>query len=297
MGGLGRKFLHKLPDLEILRNLEAPFILWIHIDIYFLASTKYLTYDEDLAAVAGSTPQSPNLSPTALAYLERIGANVIDLFHYVVAVLHSVTYNERNADVLRADGPRIPLPGWPTGSVEGAAEELATSAERGYRLAALLDPDTPVFGVTEGELRAEIASIAVPEIVNGGNMTAADRAVTAGWGYVKSGDVVMPRPGRDDSRQYTSAERAALGDALGTLGEPTVDVYLNDRAYWRNVPSAVWEYKLGGYQVLKKWLSYRERSVLGRPLLPEEVQHFMNTARRIAAILLEVSTHDSGAGG
>ena len=41
MGGLGRKFLHKLPDLEILRNLEAPFILWIHIDIYFLASTNY----------------------------------------------------------------------------------------------------------------------------------------------------------------------------------------------------------------------------------------------------------------
>ena len=41
MGGLGRKFLHKLPDMEILRNLELPFILWIQIDIYFLASTSY----------------------------------------------------------------------------------------------------------------------------------------------------------------------------------------------------------------------------------------------------------------
>ena len=58
-------------------------------------------------------------------------------------------------------------------------------------------------------------------------------------------------------------------------------------------PAAVWEYKLGGYRVLKKWLSYRERAVLGRPLLPDEVQHFMNTARRIAAILLEVSTQES----
>ena len=66
----------------------------------------------------------------------------------------------------------------------------------------------------------------------------------------------------------------------------TFDIYLNDRAYWRNVPVAVWNYKLGGYQVLKKWLSYRERPVLGRPLLPEEVQHFTDTARRIAAILL-----------
>ena len=34
----------------------------------------------------------------------------------------------------------------------------------------------------------------------------------------------------------------------------------------------VWSYKLGGYQVLKKRLSYRERGVLGRPLTPEETQ-------------------------
>ena len=43
MGGLGRKFLHKLPDMENLRNLESLFILWIQIDICFLADTNYLT--------------------------------------------------------------------------------------------------------------------------------------------------------------------------------------------------------------------------------------------------------------
>ena len=41
MGGLGRKFLHKLPDMGNLRNLESPFILWIQLDVYFLASTNY----------------------------------------------------------------------------------------------------------------------------------------------------------------------------------------------------------------------------------------------------------------
>ena len=41
MGGLGRNFQHKLPDIEILRNLESPFILWIQTDIHFLASTSY----------------------------------------------------------------------------------------------------------------------------------------------------------------------------------------------------------------------------------------------------------------
>ena len=84
----------------------------------------------------------------------------------------------------------------------------------------------------------------------------------------------------------TPAERAALGDALPALGETTFDAYLNGNAYWRNVPAAVWRYKLGGYQVLKKWLSYRERPILGQPLRPEEVQHFTDTARRIGAILL-----------
>ena len=52
------------------------------------------------------------------------------------------------------------------------------------------------------------------------------------------------------------------------------------------VPAAVWNYKLGGYQVLKKWLSYREHKVLGRNMHPEEVRHFTDTARRIAAILM-----------
>ena len=34
------------------------------------------------------------------------------------------------------------------------------------------------------------------------------------------------------------------------------------------------DYRLGGYQVLKKWLSYREHEILGRLLRPNEVQHF-----------------------
>ena len=56
------------------------------------------------------------------------------------------------------------------------------------------------------------------------------------------------------------------------LGETTFDVYLNGGAYWRNVPSAVWDDRVGSYQVLKKWLSYREHEVLGRRLRAVEVQ-------------------------
>ena len=114
--------------------------------------------------------------------------------------------------------------------------------------------------------------------------TPARFALTAGWGRHGSGGAVMPGQGRLVERPFTAGERAALVDARSALGETTFDVRLNDRAYWANVPAAVWSYRLGGYQVLKKWLSYRERPVLGRPLHPDEVQHFTDTARRIAAI-------------
>ena len=56
-----------------------------------------------------------------------------DLFHYVLAVLHDPTYREANAGALRMEWPRIPLPGWPDGKAEGAADTLAQSAAREAR--------------------------------------------------------------------------------------------------------------------------------------------------------------------
>ena len=229
---------------------------------------------------------APNLSDAAQSYLDRLGLGVEDLFHHVLATLHDPAYREANAGALRMEWPRIPLPGWPDGDADGAADELAASAARGRELAALLDVDTPVPGVTTGALRAELAAIGVPTTVDGHNMDGDDFAVTAGWGHFGSGEAVMPGQGRADERPLTADERSSMGDAVATLGETTFDIHLNDRACWRNVPAAVWNYKLGGYQVLKKWLSYREHKVLDRPLRAEEVQHVTDTARRIAAILL-----------
>ena len=186
----------------------------------------------------------------------------------------------------------------PSGQVgrREAAEALAQSAARGRELARLLDSDTHVPGVTSGRLRPEIAAVAVPATADGRNMAGDDFALTAGWGHYGAGGAVMPGQGRIVERAFTPEERTTLGDALPALGETTFDVYLNARAYWRNVPAAVWRYKLGGYQVLKKWLSYREQNILGRPLHPEEVQHFTDTARRIAAILPACMMRSVGSG-
>ncbi|MDE0333762.1 MAG: hypothetical protein OXI64_02295, partial [Defluviicoccus sp.] len=182
-------------------------------------------------------------------------------------------------------GPRTPLRGWRAGGAAHAAGVLARSAARGRELAALLDPDTPVPGVTQAPRRPEIAAVAVPATVGGRNIAGGDFAVTAGWGHFGQGDAVMPGQGRAAERDYSPEERAAMGDALPALGGTTFDIYLNGEAFWRNVPAAVWTYRLGGYQVLKKWLSYRERDILGRALRPEEVQYFADTARRIGGIL------------
>jgi hypothetical protein len=118
-------------------------------------------------------------------------------------------------------------------------------------------------------------------------------AVTAGWGHAGKGGITMPGKGKIVERDYTPAERStavsavSVGeDARATLGDRTLDVYLNDVAYWSNIPIRVWEYTVGGYQVIKKWLSYREEKLLGRALRKDEVRYVQEVARRIGAILL-----------
>jgi len=46
------------------------------------------------------------------------------------------------------------------------------------------------------------------------------------------------------------------------FGKRTLVVFLSDVAYCANVPDSVWDYHIGGYQVIKKWLNYRERAIL-----------------------------------
>ena len=201
-----------------------------------------------------STPSQP-VSRRRNYYLDSVGAHASrtcsTTCYYCFA--RPGKYHETTAAPSGWSGRRIPLPGWPeAASAAGAADALAASAARGRQLAALLDSDTPVAGVTQGTLRPELAAIAVPTTMDGGNMAGDDFAVSAGWGHFGTGEAVMPGQGKIVERNYADDERIALADAIPTLGDTTFDVYLNDRAYWRDVPAAVWNYQLGGYQVLKK---------------------------------------------
>ncbi len=174
------------------------------------------------------------------------------------------------------------LTGW-----EPPQELLIASAELGRRVAALLDPENLVTGVTSGKICPELQVIAIISRVTEGNWNPEkDFALTAGWGHTGQNNVTMPGKGRLTERQYTSEEQSAMGEAIHQLGKKTCDIYLNDIAYWQNIPARVWDYTIGGYQVIKKWLSYREKPLLGRPLKVEEVREVTNIVRRIAAILM-----------
>ena len=76
-----------------------------------------------------------------------------------------------------------------------AAEALVRSAARGRELARLLDPDTPVPGVTTGKLRPEVAAIAVPATTDGRNMIGDDFALAARMGPHRRGRCGHARPG------------------------------------------------------------------------------------------------------
>ena len=143
----------------------------------------------------------PNITEQAKRYLDNTGANAEDLFHHVLAVMHDPAYLEVNAGALRMEWPRIPLPGWPDGDAEGVAEALGRTVTHGCELAALLDPETPVPGVTRTPLRSEIAAIAR------GAARAGQRAGDRGAARASS------EPG--DHMEAAAARRAAGGVCRG----------------------------------------------------------------------------------
>ncbi len=194
------------------------------------------------------------------------------LWMHALAIGYSPAYLDENADGIRQDWPHIPLP--------DTKELLLASAELGKQIAALLDIERQVTGVTSGKIREELMAIAVVSRTGGGTLDPArgEIALTAGWGHAGKGGVTMPGKGKLETR--------AEPELPSALGAKTHDVYLNGIAYWKNVPEKVWDYTIGGYQVMKKWLSYRGRSMLGRDLTMEEAEYVTEMARRIAAILL-----------
>jgi hypothetical protein len=234
-----------------------------------------------------------NLSQSLQTFLEARHLEPTSIFRHITAVLHAPMYREENAGALRMDWPRVPVPSDP--------KTPHASADLGAAVARLLDSETPVAGVSKGKLRPGLRVLGLPNKKNGKPLGDDDLSLSVGWGHVQTSrtgsTLVMPGVGLAQERDYTVAECAALWEEakaleikdkpiFDLLGNRTFDIYLNADAMWTNVPAKVWGYTLGGYPVIKKWLSYRERAILGRPLKADEVAYASEMVRRIASILL-----------
>ena len=238
------------------------------------------------------TPETANLSVEARTYIASLTSKSPDDDHvlgraiwlHALATTYSPLYLSENAAGVRSDLPRIPLP--------ATLEVLMKSAELGAVVGKLLDTDKPVVGVTGGKVRKELAFLGR---ITG--PTGLSLEVSAGWGRLQGEDVVMPGVGLTKPHEFSDVEKQAmaegaaelgieLDDVLSMWGSSAVDVYLNGQSFWDAVPIAVWEYTIGGYLVLKKWLSYRESSTLGRPISKDEAREFTQMVRRISALLL-----------
>jgi len=232
-----------------------------------------------------------NLSIAAVQYLSGLGlaadADGWLLWHHCIAIGFSTAYLTDNADAIRMCWPRVPLP--------AESVVLRHSAELGRRLSDLLDPDTPVSGVTSGPINQQIRHLATLRHDEAKTIDPAsgDLEITAGWGHMGRDGIAMPGSGKLLERN---------GDFVPGLGTSVVDVYLNNQVCWSSIPKRVWEFRIGGYQVIKKWLSYRDGSILRqrhedaehtkpeallqRSLSIDEVGYVTQMARRIAAIIL-----------
>jgi len=218
-----------------------------------------------------------NLSQFARDYLTQLGIVDFDdeynstlLWFHCLAIMHSPRYLADNGDGVRGAVPRIPLP--------GERDVLERSASLGREIAKLLDPDLQVEGVTAGRIAPEFRPLGALQKVGNAPIDPAsgDLSLTKRWGALQRGTIVMPGPG------YRTAGLALVDQGSGTK---TWNIWLNDSVYWSDVPEAVWEFSIGSYQVIKKWLSYRDRSVLNRDLTLDEAEHVVAMVRRIAAVL------------
>jgi hypothetical protein len=179
-------------------------------------------------------------------------AVALALLYHILAVTYSPRYVAENEGDLLQSWPRIPIP--------ATRDLLETSAALGRAVGDLLRPDV-AFTPT-----GNISALGVPMRSDGGQFGESDLRVTVRYGGV----------GR--------YEPPILKDPDGAGARPG-RVWWNDVACWNNVPKEVWNFTIGGYPVLKKWLDYRHVDKLGRPLHIAEVGYVSEMVQRIATLL------------
>jgi hypothetical protein len=168
-----------------------------------------------------------------------------DVFHYAYAVFHAPGYRERYAEFLKLDFPRVPVTSDP-----GLFRRLC---ERGAELVALHTlkshgPDLLSFDVPGDNMVEQV--IYVPS---------------------KAASTRKPEVQPDLKGRLPSKPRELPAGSTGR-------VFINATQYFEGIPPAVWQFRIGGYQVAEKWLKDRK----GRALNHDELEHYQHTVSALA---------------
>jgi hypothetical protein len=206
---------------------------------------------------------------------------------HALAIGYAPQYHAENEDAGRFGFARIPLPCLLT--------QLRDGAVLGEQVAGIVDVDMPLTppGASAHAFWSRTGS---PSARDSGRGLSPEDLPLQAWAVVQPAGV-FPTDGLTVTRPLSDEELSArqdladalgrtLGEVNGLLGDQVMDVAMNATAAWRSVPVAVWNIKIGGYSVLRKWLSYRDEQVLDRPMTVAEARGFADIVRRLTSLAL-----------
>lgn len=235
------------------------------------------TTSEDLLADRDANLAEPVWRAMASAYClagarrDQVARDLVgELFRVVFGMLHAPAYQAEHKSALSSDWAHVPIP-------RGKALFNRIVAAGG-KVTELLDTTADVTALVEEILGAETARALGPlKRADGAQVRPDDlKVIITYWGGGK---------GRWIPREPAISETPSA-TILDSWGGTTGDLFINDDAFFANVPAAVWGYQLGGYPVLKKWLGYRQANRTGdRPLSDADRRWFRSMIQRIAALL------------
>jgi hypothetical protein len=174
-----------------------------------------------------------------------------DVFDYIYAIFHSPTYRKRYAEFLKIDFPRVPL----------TSDRMLF-----WKLVAL------------GRELVALHLLESPRV---------NECVTK---YpVRGSDTVKrvqfaPSPQSSPARGEEAKAKRGEGAGKGESGR----VYINDEQYFEGVKPEWFEFHIGGYQVLQKWLKDRK----GRKLSNDDITHYQRVVVSIKQTIRLMSEID-----
>jgi|GEM_PF-1695481 hypothetical protein len=229
------------------------------IDLHLLPIGSYLAplylYTDNL----GIEEKTPNFKPEFLKMVKEKFSNPSpeQILGYIYAVLHSNNYRTRYLDFLKIDFPKIPF--------DVSIQEFKRLASLGQELieahliqtppspsglsgggSSSLSCPTRGGGSTSSSSHAkggDLSSLSSP--TRGGDLSSLSSPVRGGWWGLNIGEPQF------DGEQNFVVEKVSYN-------QPTQRLYFNKTCYFTGVSPAVWEFKIGGYQVLDKYLKSRK---------------------------------------